>query len=64
MGHSIAVPAPGKPLAMLGSNVFKFSMTVVPEQVQAYLARNGCPSTTSTWSCCTRAAGSSSTTSA
>ena len=39
MGHSIAVPAPGKPLAMLGSNVFKFSMTVVPEQVQAYLAR-------------------------
>ena len=26
---------------MLGSNVFKFSMTVVPEQVQAYLAREG-----------------------
>lgn len=41
MGHSIAVPAPGKPLSMLGSNVFKFSMTVVPEQVQAYLAREG-----------------------
>jgi len=41
MGHSIAVPAAGEPLAMLGSNVFKFSMTVVPEQVHAYLAREG-----------------------
>lgn len=39
MGHSIAVAAPGEPLAMLGSNVFKFSMTVVPEQVRAYLVR-------------------------
>lgn len=41
MGHSICVPAPGEPLRMLGSNVFKFSMTVVPDQVRAYLAREG-----------------------
>ena len=41
MGHSIAVAAPGAPLRMLGSNVFKFSMTVVPEQIRAYLAREG-----------------------
>lgn len=39
MRHSIAVPEPGAPLTMLGSNVFKFSMTMVPEQVQRYLAR-------------------------
>lgn len=39
LGHSIAVsPDTGK-LAMLGSNVFKFSMTVVPEQIERYLAR-------------------------
>lgn len=38
LGHSIQVGANGK-LAMLGSNVFKFSMTVVPEQILHYLAR-------------------------
>lgn len=37
LGHSIAVPKAGEPLYMHGSNVFKFSMTVVPEQVRAYL---------------------------
>ena len=39
MRHSIAVPRQGAPLTMLGSNVFKFSMTMVPEQVERYLAR-------------------------
>lgn len=41
MRHSIAVPERGAPLTMLGSNVFKFSMTMVPDQVQRYLAREG-----------------------
>lgn len=41
MGHSIAVAEVGGQLRMLGSNVFKFSMTAVPAQVQAYLAREG-----------------------
>lgn len=41
LGHSIAVsPETGK-LGMLGSNVFKFSMTVVPEQIDRYLGREG-----------------------
>lgn len=39
MGHSIMVAEAGGQLRMLGSNVFKFSMTAVPAQVQAYLAR-------------------------
>lgn len=39
MGHSIMVADAGGQLRMLGSNVFKFSMTAVPAQVQAYLAR-------------------------
>lgn len=39
MRHSIAVPRHGAPLTMLGSNVFKFSMTMVPEQVERYLVR-------------------------
>lgn len=37
MGHSICVPEPGAPLSMHGSNVFKFSMTVVPAQIKSYL---------------------------
>lgn len=41
MGHSISVAAVGEPLRMLGSNVFKFSMTAVPDQIQAYLSREG-----------------------
>jgi 3-oxoacyl-[acyl-carrier-protein] synthase-3 len=41
MGHSIAVGARGGTLRMVGSNVFKFSMTAVPEQVRRYLAREG-----------------------
>ena len=41
LGHSITVPAPGEKLRMLGSNVFKFTMTVVPEQIQRYLEREG-----------------------
>ena len=41
MGHSIAVAGAGEPLRMLGSNGFKFSMTVVPEQIQSYLSREG-----------------------
>lgn len=41
LGHSIAVPSPGEPLRMLGSNVFKFTMTVVPEQIQRYVKREG-----------------------
>jgi 3-oxoacyl-[acyl-carrier-protein] synthase-3 len=39
LGHSITVPASGEKLRMLGSNVFKFTMTVVPEQIQRYLER-------------------------
>jgi 3-oxoacyl-[acyl-carrier-protein] synthase-3 len=39
LGHSIAVSAGSGKLGMLGSNVFKFSMTVVPEQIDRYLAR-------------------------
>lgn len=39
LGHSIAVAQRGGKLAMLGSNVFKFSMTVVPEQIARYLER-------------------------
>ncbi|MGH8213292.1 MAG: ketoacyl-ACP synthase III [Rhodanobacteraceae bacterium] len=39
LGHSIAVPRRGGRLSMLGSNVFKFSMTVVPEQIDRYLQR-------------------------
>ncbi len=39
LGHSIAVsPRDGK-LTMLGSNVFKFSMTAVPDQIKRYLQR-------------------------
>lgn len=41
LGHSIQVPAAGGRLAMLGSNVFKFTMTVVPEQIEACLRDNG-----------------------
>jgi 3-oxoacyl-[acyl-carrier-protein] synthase-3 len=41
LGHSISVAERGGQLRMLGSNVFKFSMTAVPAQVQAYLAREG-----------------------
>ncbi|KGI78511.1 ketoacyl-ACP synthase III [Oleiagrimonas soli] len=39
LGHSIEVPERGGTLHMLGSNVFKFSMTAVPEQVGNYLER-------------------------
>jgi 3-oxoacyl-[acyl-carrier-protein] synthase-3 len=39
MGHSISVAEAGGRLRMLGSNVFKFSMTAVPAQIEAYLAR-------------------------
>jgi 3-oxoacyl-[acyl-carrier-protein] synthase-3 len=39
LGHSIAVPSRGGKLNMLGSNVFKFSMTVVPDQISRYLKR-------------------------
>lgn len=39
LGHSITVPAPGEKLRMMGSNVFKFTMTVVPEQITRYLER-------------------------
>lgn len=39
LGHSIKVQEAGGRLEMLGSNVFKFSMTVVPAQIQAYLER-------------------------
>lgn len=39
LGHSITVAQRGGKLAMLGSNVFKFSMTVVPEQISRYLER-------------------------
>ena len=39
LGHSIAASRPGGKLTMLGSNVFKFSMTVVPEQIDRYLRR-------------------------
>lgn len=40
-GHSIQVPRAGGRLSMLGSNVFKFTMTVVPEQIEACLKDNG-----------------------
>lgn len=39
LGHSIEVAERGGSLRMLGSNVFKFSMTVVPAQIQRYLKR-------------------------
>ncbi|HEY3521315.1 MAG TPA: ketoacyl-ACP synthase III [Rhodanobacteraceae bacterium] len=39
LGHSIAVSRRGGTLSMLGSNVFKFSMTVVPAQINRYLQR-------------------------
>lgn len=41
LGHSIQVPQAGGQLSMLGSNVFKFTMTVVPEQIEACLKDNG-----------------------
>ena len=41
LGHSIQVPRAGGRLSMLGSNVFKFTMTVVPEQIEACLKDNG-----------------------
>ena len=41
LGHSIQVPKAGGQLSMLGSNVFKFTMTVVPEQIEACLRDNG-----------------------
>lgn len=41
LGHSISVAEAGAPLRMLGSNVFKFSMTAVPAQIQRYLEREG-----------------------
>lgn len=41
MRHSIQVPPGSDKLSMLGSNVFKFTMTVVPEQVQECLRANG-----------------------
>lgn len=37
MGHSIQVADKAGCLSMLGSNVFKFSMTAVPAQISAYL---------------------------
>ena len=40
MGHSIAVQADSGTLRMLGSNVFKFSMTEVPAQVRQCLEKN------------------------
>lgn len=39
LGHSIEVAERGGSLRMLGSNVFKFSMTAVPAQIDRYLAR-------------------------
>jgi 3-oxoacyl-[acyl-carrier-protein] synthase-3 len=41
MGHSISVAERGGALRMLGSNVFKFTMTAVPAQIERYLAREG-----------------------
>lgn len=41
MGHSISVAERGGSLRMRGSNVFKFSMTAVPAQIQRYLEREG-----------------------
>ena len=41
LSHSIQVPRNGGRLSMLGSNVFKFAMTMVPEQVEACLRDNG-----------------------
>jgi 3-oxoacyl-[acyl-carrier-protein] synthase-3 len=38
--HSIQVKPEDRKLSMLGSNVFKFTMTVVPEQIQACLGDN------------------------
>lgn len=40
LGHSIARKDDGS-LQMLGSNVFKFCMTEVPRQIEAYLASRG-----------------------
>lgn len=39
--HSIQVSKESGYLSMLGSNVFKFTMTVVPEQIEACLKDNG-----------------------
>lgn len=39
MGHSIEVAEKGESLKMLGSNVFKFSMTAVPAQIDRYMKR-------------------------
>lgn len=39
LGHSIEVSERGGTLRMLGSNVFKFSMTAVPAQIGRYLER-------------------------
>src|SRR5699024_2708998 len=39
LGHSIQVKEAGGKLSMRGNNVFKFSMTVVPDQIRRYLER-------------------------
>ncbi len=39
LGHSIQIDPVAGTLSMLGSNVFKFCMTVVPQQIIAYLTR-------------------------
>lgn len=39
LGHSIQVKEADGKLSMLGSNVFKFSMTVVPDQIRRYMER-------------------------
>lgn len=39
LGHSIQVKEAGGKLSMLGSNVFKFSMTVVPDQIRRCMER-------------------------
>lgn len=39
LGHSIEVAQRGGSLHMLGSNVFKFSMTAVPAQIDRYMQR-------------------------
>ncbi|HSN17920.1 MAG TPA: ketoacyl-ACP synthase III [Gammaproteobacteria bacterium] len=41
LAHSIQVAEAGGRLSMLGSNVFKFTMTAVPEQIEACLEDNG-----------------------
>lgn len=41
LGHSIQVLGDTGRLSMLGSNVFKFTMTVVPDQIEACLKDNG-----------------------